>query len=96
MWAGTELRRRWLALVALGLLAGISAGLATAAVAGARRTDTAWERLREVTHASDAIVFTSQAGIYFDDELGYDDFADLPYVRGGGRLRVDVPDDVGR
>ena len=84
MWAGTELRRRWLALVALGLLAGISAGLATAAVAGARRTGTSWDRLREVTHASDAVVFTSQAGIYFDDELRYDEFAELPYVEGVG------------
>jgi len=84
MWAWSELRRRWKALLVLGLLAGVTTGLATAAVAGARRTDSAWERLRDVTHASDAIVFTSQAGIYDDDELGYDAFADLPYVEGVG------------
>jgi ABC-type lipoprotein release transport system permease subunit len=74
------LRRRWRALTVLGVLAGVTAGLAMAAIAGARRTDTAWERLRAETHASDAIVFTSQAGIFFDEELDYDDFADLPYV----------------
>jgi hypothetical protein len=55
---------------------------------GARRTDTGWARLRDVTHASDAIVFTSQAGIYHDDELGYDAFADLPYVEGIGAFGI--------
>ncbi|MET0628559.1 MAG: ABC transporter permease [Acidimicrobiia bacterium] len=80
MWAGADVRHRRLALVALGLIAGITAGLATAAFAGARRTDTAWDRLRDATQASDAIVFTSQAGIYTDDELGYEAFAELPYV----------------
>ncbi|MGH9187120.1 MAG: hypothetical protein ACRD0U_15080 [Acidimicrobiales bacterium] len=88
MWASRELRRRWAALVVLGLLAGVTTGLATAAVAGARRTDTAWERLRDVTQASDAIVFASQAGIVFDDELGYDAFADLPYVEAIGAFGI--------
>jgi ABC-type lipoprotein release transport system permease subunit len=52
-------------------------------VAGARRTDTAWDRLRDQTHASDAIVFTSQAGIDIH-ELHYDKLAALPYVKGVG------------
>ena len=84
MWARTELRRRWLALLVLGVLAGVSAGLATATVAGARRTATAWDRLRAETHTSDAVVFASQAGIFEDDELQYDQLADLPYVEGVG------------
>ena len=84
LWARSELRRRWVALVVLGVLAGVTAGLAMATVAGARRSTTAWDRLRDETHASDAIVFTSQAGLFFDDELGYDHFADLPYVEGVG------------
>jgi hypothetical protein len=46
MWARSELRRRWPALVVLGLLAGVTTGLAAAAVAGARRTDSAEGRLR--------------------------------------------------
>jgi hypothetical protein len=37
MWAWSELRRRWKALLVLGLLAGVTTGLVTAAVAGARR-----------------------------------------------------------
>jgi hypothetical protein len=84
MWAVVELRRRWRALVVLGLLAGMTVGLAMAALAGARRTDLAWERLRGVTNASDALVFTSQAGLYSDDELDYDHLAQLPYVKAAG------------
>jgi hypothetical protein len=84
MWGRSELRRRWVALVVLGVLTGITGGLAMGTVAGARRTATAWDRLRTETRASDAIVFTSQAGIYVDDELDYDHFAGLPYVEGIG------------
>ena len=79
-WARVEVRRRLRSLIVLGLLAGLTAGLALAAVAGARRTDTAWERLRDRTNAADAIVFTSQAGIYDPDELDYDSLADRPYI----------------
>jgi hypothetical protein len=60
MWARHDLRRRWASLVALGILAGITAGLALAAFAGARRTGTALDRLAFQTHASDAVVFPSQ------------------------------------
>ncbi len=88
MWARTELRRRWLALLVLGVLAGVTAGLATATVAGARRTATSWDRLRAETHASDAVVFASQAGIFEDDELQYDQLADLPYVEGVGAFGI--------
>jgi ABC-type lipoprotein release transport system permease subunit len=88
LWARAELRRRWMALLVLGLLAGVTAGVATAAVAGARRTDTAWDRLRDQTQASDAVVFASQAGIYSDDELHYDRLAALPYVEGAGAFGV--------
>ena len=44
MWARSELGRRWKALVALGVIAGIAGGLALAAVDGARRTSTAYAR----------------------------------------------------
>jgi hypothetical protein len=49
-------------LVAIALLAGLAAGLAMAAAAGARRTDTALGRLETLTRAQDAMVFTSQVG----------------------------------
>src|SRR5580658_1753886 len=60
LWAGADVRRRWRSLLVLGLLAGITAALAMAAFAGARRTDTALARLDKVTNAPDAIIFASQ------------------------------------
>src|SRR5215212_4336717 len=62
MWARADARSRWRSLIALALLAGVTAGVALAALAGARRTDAALDRLRDETVASDAIVFASQAG----------------------------------
>ena len=67
MWARADVRHRWRSLVALGLLAGVTAGLAFAAFAGARRTSTALDRLRARTNASDAVVFTSQVGDILPD-----------------------------
>jgi ABC-type lipoprotein release transport system permease subunit len=66
-WARHDLRRRWLSLVALGLLAGMTVGFALAAFAGARRTSTALSRLRGTTVAADAIVFPSQVGALTPD-----------------------------
>lgn len=77
MWARRDLRRRWLSLVVLGLLAGLSAALAFASVAGARRADTAFDRLSTRTRAADAVVFPSQSapGIFDWSKLRA-----LPYV----------------
>ena len=60
LWARSELRARWRGLVALGLLGAVAVGLATASVAGARRTATAYARYRTATAAADAIVFATQ------------------------------------
>lgn len=67
MWARADMARRWRSLVVLGLLAGITAGLALAALAGARRTDTALARLRTQTNAADAVVFPSQVALLDPD-----------------------------
>ncbi len=66
-WAATDRRSRWKSLLAVGVIAGLTAGLALAAMAGSRRTDTALDRLRERTNASDAIVFASQREAYHPD-----------------------------
>lgn len=66
-WAGADLRSRWLALLALGVLAGVTAGVALAALAGAVRTDTALDRLRSRERGADAIVFASQSGVAHPD-----------------------------
>lgn len=58
------MRRRWRSLFFLALLAGLTAALAMAAAAGARRTDTALTRLETTTNAMDAVVFASQSGDY--------------------------------
>ena len=77
LWASTDLRRRWASLLVLGLIAGLTAGLALASLAGARRTDTAFDRLRDHTTAADAIVFPSQVGAPSSD---WDVLRAQPYV----------------
>ena len=48
-----ELRRRWRATLFLALVVGVAGGAVLTTVAGARRSSTAYERLREATLASD-------------------------------------------
>ncbi|MEO7370437.1 MAG: hypothetical protein ABIZ69_06230, partial [Ilumatobacteraceae bacterium] len=52
LWARTELRRRWLSLVVLGLLGGLAAGLTMAAYDGAQRSSSSYERMRDQLHAA--------------------------------------------
>jgi hypothetical protein len=54
--ARAELRKRWKILVLLGLLAGLAGGVAIGALAGARRTATAFDRSLEATNPGDVIV----------------------------------------
>ena len=77
LWARADLRRRWRSLVVLGLLAGLSASLAIGALSGARRADTAFDRLRERTDGADAVVFPSQVALYTGD---WSELRTLPYV----------------
>jgi hypothetical protein len=85
LWARSELRRRWRALIALGLISGLAAGLALAAVAGARRTSTAYARFREATAAPDALVFGTQLGIFDQD---YSAVTELPEVVDAGTFNL--------
>ena len=71
--------------MALGVIAGIAAGLALAAVAGARRTSTAYERWRKATAAPDAIVFGTQVGNHDTD---YTPVLRLPEVAAAGRFEL--------
>jgi ABC-type antimicrobial peptide transport system permease subunit len=56
MRARNELRSRWRALVVLALIAGLGGGAAIAAIAGARRTDSAYPRFLSGTNAYDDII----------------------------------------
>ena len=59
--ARSQLRRHWRSLVALGLVAGLVGGVATAAFAGARRTATAYDRLVDASGFGDAYVMLLEA-----------------------------------
>ncbi|MEA2826895.1 MAG: putative transport system permease protein [Actinomycetota bacterium] len=84
LWVRNEVTRRWKALVALGLLAGLVGGLGIAAVAGARRTATAYERFREATGRADAIVFATLLGMSAD----YTEVRQLPEVLDAGEFTL--------
>ena len=51
--ARSELRARWVSLLLIGLLAGLTGGIAVGACAVARRTATADDRLVAATNADD-------------------------------------------
>ena len=54
-WARADIRGRWRALVALGLLIGLLAATGMTALAGARRTSSAYDRFRDATLAHDVL-----------------------------------------
>jgi hypothetical protein len=55
-WSRISLRRRWRAVVGLALLLGLVGGLSLFAVAGARRTQSAYPRFLASRHPSDLVV----------------------------------------
>ncbi|MFL6204229.1 MAG: FtsX-like permease family protein [Acidimicrobiales bacterium] len=57
LWVRADLRRRAASLVVLALVVGLGGGVAIAAVAGARRTTTSWDRLRAAEGPADAFIF---------------------------------------
>lgn len=81
LWSQSERRRRLSQLLVLGVLAGLPGALSIAALCGARRSDSAFERLRSATGAADAVIFASQVGVYAPD---WQSVADLPYVEAAG------------
>src|ERR1700733_10930034 len=57
-----DVRRRWPALLALGLLLGLIGGVVLTAVAGARRTDTAYPRLLQQANATQVDIVPEGTG----------------------------------
>ena len=85
LWVRSEVVRRWRALLVLGVLAGLVGGLALAAVAGARRTSTVYQRYREATGRSDAIAFATLIGVFPAD---YTPVRNLPEVEDAGEFAL--------
>jgi hypothetical protein len=72
-------RARWRSLLALALLVGLGGGVAVAAVAGARRTDTALPRF--VAHSE-----PEDVGVLFDNPTYRQKVVALPQVVAAGRV----------
>jgi putative ABC transport system permease protein len=72
--ARTELRRRWVSMLVLGLLAGLVGSVVAGASGVARRTATAYDRLVAATHLDDARV------LVFSDDIDVDRIAHFPGV----------------
>lgn len=85
LWARSEVRQHWRALVVLGVLAGVATGLAVSAVVGARRTATVYDRWRAATAAPDALVFGTQVG---KNDLDYSPVSRLPEVQDAGMFEL--------
>ena len=58
----SEVRRRWRSLVIVVLLVGFAGGATLAAVAGARRTSSSFDRFRESVRSHDVLVFAEGIG----------------------------------
>jgi ABC-type lipoprotein release transport system permease subunit len=77
MWARAELRRRRVSLVLLGVLVGVTAGVAIATMVGSVQSEGAYQELRRVTEAPDVTVFASQRSLLDPD---WDALRELPEV----------------
>jgi len=77
-----ELRKRWRAWLGLALIVGIAGGAVTALAAGARRTDSAYDRFRRAQNGYDVLVSLNTAGFGVPDEETFDaeELARLPQV----------------
>lgn len=78
LWVRADLRRRWRSWVVLGLLAGVSVGLAAAGVAGARRTERTVPHYVRAAHIPDAAVLANNPN--YGPKLRRE-VAALPHVR---------------
>lgn len=87
-----ELRRRWLALVLVGLLAGVVGAAVVASVAGARRSATAYDRLAEATGQPDATLLSLIGPDLVDDALASSEVEEAwPFQSAIGQV-LDAPE----
>jgi hypothetical protein len=77
IWTRADLRRRWRSWAVLGLLGGVTLGVAAAGVAGARRTASAVPRFERAAHLADAGVLANSPEFGSGQRAA---IAALPYV----------------
>ncbi len=75
MWARSDLRRRWVATVVLGLLVGVAGAVVLTGAAGARRTASSYDRFLRASRVSDVYLFTGEVT---SEQLRK--FANVPYI----------------
>ena len=78
-WTRASCRRRWPALVGIALLLGLTGGLSRFAIAGARRTQSAYPRFLRSTNPSTMAV--DVGGIEAGGDANLDAIAHLPQVQ---------------
>jgi hypothetical protein len=81
--ARADLRRRWRSRVAIAALIAIAGTVVLTAYAGARRTDSAYPRYLQATHAADFLIATERSGTTATDDF-YRQVEALPEVARGG------------
>ncbi|MFY9587971.1 MAG: FtsX-like permease family protein [Actinomycetota bacterium] len=77
LWLRAELRAGWRGLLSLALILGIAGGAVIAAAAGARRTDSAYDRFLVAHNAADVILFDDG---FLDLDVDLDAVSSLPQV----------------
>jgi hypothetical protein len=85
-----ELRDRWRSWLVLAALAGLAGGVVLAALAGARRTDSAYPRFLESQRAYDVIVVSGRGDFFPFAEFDLAELANLPAVTDASRMGVPV------
>ena len=81
--ARADLRHRWRSILVMALVIGIAGGVVLASFAGARRTRSAFDRLRTETRAGDLSINLASAGTRFAARIG-----NLPEVESWAQLKV--------
>jgi ABC-type antimicrobial peptide transport system permease subunit len=82
--ARAEMRARVLSILVLAVLLGLGSGAVMTLVAGARRTDSAYDRFAREHLAADMLIFAAFDPVNFAD-LDFDTVAALPQVAASGR-----------
>ncbi|MCA1833853.1 MAG: hypothetical protein LC750_14220, partial [Actinobacteria bacterium] len=83
--ARAELRSGWKTMLALGILVGIAGGLVIGAVAGARRTDSAYDRFIAASNTAQ-VLMPNGGAIFGFAEIDFDKVVAFPEVADSARL----------